>query len=75
MSSRGWRKKTDTQQLYERAVMEFKMKREIQDSEVGALEIDRKEIVEQKPLQLTVNLPVKKRKTKAKQAKEIKERN
>lgn len=64
--------KTDTQQLYERAVMEFKMKREIQDSEVGALEIDRKEIVEQKPLQLTVNLPVKKEKQKRNKQKKLK---
>lgn len=42
--------------------MEFKMKREIQDSEVGVLEIDRKEIVEQKIFQLIVNFLVKKEK-------------
>lgn len=67
--------KSDTQQLYERAVREFKMKSEIQDGEVGirrALEIDRKEIVEQKPLQLTVNLPVKKEKLKRNKQKKIK---
>lgn len=64
--------KIDTQQLYERAVREFKMKSEIKDSEVGALEIDRKEIVEQKPLQLTVNIPVKKEKLKRNKQKKIK---
>lgn len=64
--------KIDTQQLYERAVREFKMKSEIKDSEEGALEIDRKEIVEQKPLQLTVNIPVKKEKLKRNKQKKIK---
>lgn len=69
----GIEDKTETLQLYDRAVREIKMKREMEDSEVGPLEIDRKEIVEQKPLQLTVNIPGKKEKLKRNKQKKKKE--